>query len=103
MVDSPRAAHPIPVLDNDLCIGCGACETVCPSLPAKALVVSGLATHTIARTLPERPGSGAQNLTADPAQPGTGNGASTGPGGDPEGTTGAQTTPEKAADDGFAF
>jgi formate hydrogenlyase subunit 6/NADH:ubiquinone oxidoreductase subunit I len=57
----PGAVHPGPVLDNTLCIGCGACETVCPSEPVKALVVSGLRVHETARVLPVRPGSGAQS------------------------------------------
>jgi ferredoxin len=57
----PGAVHPGPVLDDTLCIGCGACETVCPSEPVKALVVSGLRIHETARVLPVRPGSGAQS------------------------------------------
>ena len=57
----PAHRYPIPVLDETLCVGCGACETVCPSEPAKALIVSGLAVHEIARVLPERPGSAAQS------------------------------------------
>jgi ferredoxin len=60
MARVPAHRHPIPVLDETLCIGCGACETVCPSEPVKALVVSGLAVHEIARVLPERPGGAAQ-------------------------------------------
>ena len=39
---------PIPVLHTPTCIGCGACETVCPSTPRKAMTVSGLAVHEIA-------------------------------------------------------
>jgi ferredoxin len=57
----PGAVHPAPVLDDTLCIGCGACETVCPSEPVKALVVSGLRIHETARVLPVRPGSEAQS------------------------------------------
>jgi ferredoxin len=56
----PAHRHPIPVLDETLCVGCGACETVCPSEPVKALIVSGLAVHETARVLPQRPGGGAQ-------------------------------------------
>lgn len=56
----PTASHPIPVLDETLCVGCGACETVCPSEPVKALIVSGLTVHETARVLPERPGGAAQ-------------------------------------------
>lgn len=57
----PQAVFPAPVLDTTLCIGCGACETVCPAEPQKALVVSGLAVHETARVLPSRPGSEAQS------------------------------------------
>lgn len=57
----PQAVFPAPVLDTTLCIGCGACETVCPSEPKKALVVSGLAIHETARVLPQRPGGEAQS------------------------------------------
>lgn len=39
---------PVPVLHAPTCIGCGACETVCPSTPRKAMTVSGLAVHEIA-------------------------------------------------------
>lgn len=31
-----------PSVDPDLCIGCGACQYVCPSHPVKAIIVSGL-------------------------------------------------------------
>lgn len=58
----PAHRHPIPVLDTTLCVGCGACETVCPSEPVKALIVSGLAVHQIARVLPGRPGGSVQAL-----------------------------------------
>jgi len=56
----PQAAFPAPVLDATLCIGCGACETVCPAEPKKALVVTGLAVHETASVLPSRPGREAQ-------------------------------------------
>ncbi len=38
-----------PFLENDLCVGCGACEKVCPSLPLKAIWVAGLPRHRAAR------------------------------------------------------
>jgi formate hydrogenlyase subunit 6/NADH:ubiquinone oxidoreductase subunit I len=37
-----RARLPEPVIDESLCIGCGACETVCPARPRKAIYVEGL-------------------------------------------------------------
>lgn len=39
---------PVPVLHAATCIGCGACETVCPAEPRKAMTVSGLAVHELA-------------------------------------------------------
>jgi len=65
----PQAVFPAPVLDTTLCIGCGACETVCPAEPKKALVVSGLAIHETARVLPTRPGSDAQLSPAEKGAP----------------------------------
>jgi ferredoxin len=38
----------IPQVEPELCIGCGACEYVCPVLPQKAIVVTGFKTHSIA-------------------------------------------------------
>lgn len=40
-----RANLPEPVIDESLCIGCGACETVCPAQPRKAIYVEGLSIH----------------------------------------------------------
>jgi polyferredoxin len=70
MARVPAHRHPIPVLDETLCIGCGACETVCPAEPVKALVVSGLAVHETARVLPERPGGAAQAAGRAEGRPG---------------------------------
>lgn len=39
----------IPELDNDLCIGCGACEHACPVTPKKAIVVTANPVHLTAR------------------------------------------------------
>jgi len=35
----------LPKVNNDLCIGCGACEHACPVKPAKAITVAGLRIH----------------------------------------------------------
>lgn len=39
--DAPR----IPVVDEARCIGCGACENLCPSRPFSAIKVNGLSVH----------------------------------------------------------
>ena len=41
----------IPEVTPELCIGCGACEFICPVLPDKAIVVDGLAVHAAARRI----------------------------------------------------
>lgn len=44
---NPRS-HKIPVIDVERCIGCGACENLCPARPYSAIYVEGhLATKTI--------------------------------------------------------
>lgn len=44
---NPRS-HRIPVIDVERCIGCGACENLCPARPYSAIYVEGhLATKTI--------------------------------------------------------
>lgn len=35
----------LPQVNNDLCIGCGACEFACPAQPKKAIVVAGQRRH----------------------------------------------------------
>ncbi|OGV21124.1 MAG: hypothetical protein A2X47_05735 [Lentisphaerae bacterium GWF2_38_69] len=37
---------PAPKVDNDICIGCGACENACPVAPKKAIIVTSRAYHT---------------------------------------------------------
>jgi len=43
----------LPSLNDDLCIGCGACEYACPVKPGKAITVTGLREHSIAKKLIE--------------------------------------------------
>ena len=38
--------HTVPAIDTKRCIGCGACEFMCPALPAKAIYIEGKAVHT---------------------------------------------------------
>jgi len=35
----------IPAVNEALCIGCGACENLCPSRPISAIRVNGLQVH----------------------------------------------------------
>ena len=35
----------VPHVHSDVCIGCGACEFICPVRPHKAIVVQGVKTH----------------------------------------------------------
>ena len=44
----------LPVLDQNLCIGCGACEYACPVKPVKAILVTGRQTHARAQKLVEK-------------------------------------------------
>ncbi len=39
--DSPK----IPVVNDERCIGCGACENLCPSRPFSAIYVEGHRVH----------------------------------------------------------
>ena len=41
MTDSPR----IPVVNTERCIGCGACENLCPARPFSAIYVEGHEMH----------------------------------------------------------
>jgi len=44
----------LPVLDQALCVGCGACEYACPVKPVKAILVTGRSTHGKATKLIEK-------------------------------------------------
>jgi formate hydrogenlyase subunit 6/NADH:ubiquinone oxidoreductase subunit I len=35
----------IPMIDTNRCIGCGACEQLCPSRPYSAIIVDGVDSH----------------------------------------------------------
>jgi ferredoxin len=35
----------IPEINQEICVGCGGCEFICPSLPWKAIFVEGITTH----------------------------------------------------------
>lgn len=37
----------VPAVNAEICIGCGACENLCPSRPVSAITVNGIATHQI--------------------------------------------------------
>ncbi len=43
----------IPHIHPDVCIGCGACESICPVRPHRAIVVEGLAVHVQAKKFDE--------------------------------------------------
>jgi ferredoxin len=44
----------LPVLNQKLCVGCGACEYACPVKPVKAILVTGRHTHGRAEKLVEK-------------------------------------------------
>jgi ferredoxin len=39
----------VPVVNPDICVGCGACEYACPSLPHKSIYVEGNPVHGVAK------------------------------------------------------
>ncbi|MCQ2182537.1 MAG: 4Fe-4S binding protein [Bacteroidales bacterium] len=45
MVNDPNSGRRIPAVSEEICIGCGACEFLCPSRPISAITVNGLAVH----------------------------------------------------------
>ncbi len=44
--DDPRSLQ-IPVVDEERCIGCGACENLCPARPLSAIYVEGHEVHRV--------------------------------------------------------
>lgn len=45
MVKSEKYSYSIPVVAEEQCIGCGACEFLCPSRPISAITVDGISRH----------------------------------------------------------
>ncbi|MDR2554535.1 MAG: 4Fe-4S dicluster domain-containing protein [Fibromonadaceae bacterium] len=45
--DAPPDAPKIPMIDTSRCIGCGACEHLCPSRPYSAIYVEGVEVHRV--------------------------------------------------------
>lgn len=45
MVEDPDTGRKVPAVSEEICIGCGACEFLCPSRPVSAITVNGLAVH----------------------------------------------------------
>ncbi|UDQ98586.1 4Fe-4S dicluster domain-containing protein [Lentisphaerota bacterium WC36G] len=43
----------IPVVDDTYCIGCGSCQNICPVLPMKAILVTGVAEQKLIKAKPE--------------------------------------------------
>lgn len=43
----------IPYVHSEVCIGCGACESICPVRPHRAIVVQGIAVHRQAKKFEE--------------------------------------------------
>ena len=43
---NPKSAK-VPVVDAEKCLGCGACEHLCPARPMPAMTVEGLGTHRV--------------------------------------------------------
>ena len=43
--DEEKARLKIPVVNEEMCIGCGACENLCPSRPFPAIYVEGHEVH----------------------------------------------------------
>ncbi|MDR0534692.1 MAG: 4Fe-4S binding protein [Verrucomicrobiales bacterium] len=51
MKKTPEFGEPLPVVDEQYCIGCGACQYACPALPKRAITISGLKSHETAKIL----------------------------------------------------
>ena len=45
MLPQEDGTHEIPAVDEERCIGCGACEYLCPARPVKAIHIEGHLVH----------------------------------------------------------
>ena len=54
---------PAPKVNNDICIGCGACQKACPTKPVKAITVTAREVHTEIISLPV--GAGLKPVSMD--------------------------------------
>ena len=54
----------MPQVEPELCIGCGACEHVCPVRPERAIVVNGLREHVRAEVRDESAPAGDESAPA---------------------------------------
>jgi formate hydrogenlyase subunit 6/NADH:ubiquinone oxidoreductase subunit I len=45
MVEQEGLQYKIPAVAEIHCIGCGACENLCPSRPVSAITVRGISVH----------------------------------------------------------
>lgn len=44
----------IPYIEQDICVGCGGCESICPSIPQKAIYIEGFDTHKLAQAVEKK-------------------------------------------------
>ena len=47
MVEDPETGNKIPTVAEEICIGCGACEFLCPVRPISAIIVNGKNEHLV--------------------------------------------------------
>ena len=51
MISNGESEVPIPTINQALCVGCGACEYICPVIPQKAITITPLVIHQKAEVL----------------------------------------------------